>query len=273
MKGFRWAAAMLAAIAMGNAANSAVGQERGHLYAHRGGAYEFEENTMLAFRSTYDKGIRGFETDIRMTKDGVLVVLHDDTLDRTHNATGSVEHMTAAELRGVKTKQGQAMLFLDELLEYLADKPGIYLELEMKTSNKDLYPDERLQEYCGKLLKAGLERKPKDSNYVFTSFDERPLKVIHEMDPNAERILITGKACTPEFIQRALDGNFKRIACKMEGTSRAAIKEAQKAGLKINGWPGHTLQDYHLAVGLGVDGICSDIPLEVLAWIKKSEGK
>lgn len=72
-------------------------QEKGLLFAHRGGAHEFEENTLDAFRSCYEEGLRGFETDVRMTKDGELVILHDDSLDRTHNATGAVEHKTAAE--------------------------------------------------------------------------------------------------------------------------------------------------------------------------------
>ncbi|RYD29583.1 MAG: glycerophosphodiester phosphodiesterase, partial [Verrucomicrobiaceae bacterium] len=53
-------------------------------FAHRGGAYEFEENTLAAFRSSYEAGVRGCELDIRMTKDGELVLLHDDSLQRTH---------------------------------------------------------------------------------------------------------------------------------------------------------------------------------------------
>src|SRR5690554_5589810 len=69
------------------------------ILAHRGGAHEFDENTMEAFRTVYDRGIRAYETDIRMTKDGVMVVLHDDSLDRTHNATGPVEEKTADEVR------------------------------------------------------------------------------------------------------------------------------------------------------------------------------
>jgi len=141
------------------------------ILAHRGGAHEFEENTMEGFRACYERGIRGFETDVRMTKDGVLVILHDDSLDRTHNATGAVEHRTAAELRDVVTKKGQKMLFLDELLTYFADKPGVYIEWEMKTGNKMLYPDDRIAEYCQKVHSAIEARKAKDSTYIYTSFD------------------------------------------------------------------------------------------------------
>ncbi len=254
-----------------SATGHAVAQEKGLLYAHRGGAFEFEENTMEAFRGSYEKGLRGFETDIRMTKDGELVVLHDDSLDRTHHATGPVEHKTAAELRDVSTKKGQPFLFLDELLAYFADKPGIYLELEMKTSNRELYPDARLDEYCRKLHAAVQKHQPEGSWYYFTSFDERPLRIVRALDSDANLLLISGDPCSPELVQRALNLGASRIGCRMDGTSRAAVREAQEAGLKVNGWPGHNRQDYHLAVGLGVDAICSDIPVEIHEWIQQSQ--
>ncbi|HTN77439.1 MAG TPA: glycerophosphodiester phosphodiesterase family protein [Pirellulaceae bacterium] len=268
----RWALALILVSGWFTVAASAVtAEEKGLLYAHRGGGHEFEENTMDAFRGCYDKGLRGFETDVRMTKDGELVILHDDSLDRTHNTTGPVEHKTAAELRAVTTKKdGQRFLFLSELLDYLADKP-VYLELEMKTSNKELYPDARLAEYCQKLVAAAQARQPKGAAYYFTSFDERPLKIIKELEPKADLLFITGGPCTPEFVKKAQSLGAKRIGCRMEGTTRAAVKEAQKAGMLVNGWPGHTLQDYHLAVGLGVDAICTDIPLAIQAWKAKQE--
>lgn len=250
----------------------ATAADKGHLYAHRGGSFEFEENTMEAFRGSYDAGLRGFETDVRMTKDGALVILHDDKLERTYNATGSVEDMTAAELREVTSKKkGQRLLFLDELLTFLADKPGIYLELEMKTSNKKLYPDERLDEYCRKLLAAANAAKGKGSAYFFTSFDDRPLKIMKTLDPQAELLFISGGPCNDELIKRGKELGCKRIAFKMDGTSRAAVRDAHKAGLLVNGWPGHTLEDYHLAIGLGIDGICSDIPVAIQKWKEKHE--
>jgi glycerophosphoryl diester phosphodiesterase len=234
------------------------------ILAHRGGAHEFEENTMEGFRACYERGIRGFETDVRMTKDGALVILHDDSLDRTHNATGAVEHRTAAELRDVVTKKGQKMLFLDELLTYFADKPGVYIEWEMKTGNKMLYPDDRIAEYCQKVHSAIEARKAKDSTYIYTSFDERPLRAIHGLDSKAPMSLIASKPCSAEFIQRAKEVGADRIACQINGTSRAAVREAQKAGLLVNGWPGRGAQDYQLAIGLGLDVHCTDVPVAVI---------
>ncbi|QDT55459.1 putative glycerophosphoryl diester phosphodiesterase 1 [Caulifigura coniformis] len=255
-----------ALVALVGAHPASGGEKTPIILAHRGGAYEYEENTMEGFRACYERGIRGFETDVRMTKDGVLVILHDDTLDRTHNGTGSVEHKTAAELRDVTTKKkGQKMLFLDELLDYFADKPDVYIEWEMKVSNKDLYPNDRISEYCQKLYTAAEKKKAKGSVYVYSSFDERPLKAIDAIAPAAPMSLIAGKPCSAEFIQKAKAVGADRIACQINGSSRASIKEAQKAGLMVNGWPGRGAQDYQLAIGLGLDVHCTDVPVAVIA--------
>lgn len=271
MRTQRWVAFVVIVGGMLGVAGSLAAQEKGLVFAHRGGAHEFEENTLAAFRGSHEKGLRGFETDIRMTQDGELVILHDDTLNRTHNATGAVEQKTAAELRTVVTKKnGEPMLFLKDLLAYFADKPGIYLELEMKTGNKAQYPEERLNEYCRKLHKAA-RQKPQGSFYVLTSFDERPLKIVKSLDAGADLMLISGSPCSEKVVARAQALGVKRIGCAMDGTSRAAVREAQKAGLRVTGWPGHSLQDYYLAVGLGVDAFCTDIPVAISTWKAQHE--
>src|SRR5690606_251541 len=119
--------------------------------------------------------------------------LHDDSLDRTHNASGAVEGKTAAEFKDVVTKKGQRFLFLEELLDYFADKPGVYLELEMKVGNKSLYPDEHVRQLCRSLRQAAEAKKPETSIYAYTSFDERPRKEIRGLDEQAQTLLIAGK--------------------------------------------------------------------------------
>ena len=62
-------------------------------FAHRASRFEYDENTLPAFKACYEQGIRGFETDIRMSKDGQLVVNHDETFARLTPCTGAVESM------------------------------------------------------------------------------------------------------------------------------------------------------------------------------------
>src|SRR5690554_5498874 len=85
----------------------AAAQEKAvQLFAHRAGAHEQDENTLQAFQNSYAQGLRGFETDVRMTKDGVLVLFHDASLERITGQEGIVEEMTASELKEIKTKKG-----------------------------------------------------------------------------------------------------------------------------------------------------------------------
>ncbi|XP_022236844.1 glycerophosphodiester phosphodiesterase 1-like isoform X3 [Limulus polyphemus] len=69
------------------------------IYAHRGGGHDAPENTLAAFRKAKDNGATGVEFDISLTKDGIAVLLHDDTVDRTTNGSGSIGDMTFHEVR------------------------------------------------------------------------------------------------------------------------------------------------------------------------------
>lgn len=170
--------ALLATIATANA------QERRSVqfFAHRGSRLEYDENTMPAFQATYDKGIRGYETDIRITADGKLVVSHDSSLARLTPSDGEVEKMTAKEIRKVKTKQGNDILFLDELCRWLADKEGMYVEFEMKTSSP-AYDEALLEKYCDLLYTTAMAHKPASSTYLFTSSDKRALRTMRVSTP------------------------------------------------------------------------------------------
>lgn len=243
------------------------GQEKGLVFAHRGGAKEFDENTLAAFRGSYEKGLRGFETDVRMTRDGELAILHDEKMERSYAGTGSVEAATAAELRPIKTKKtGQPFLFLSDLLTYFSDKPGVYLEFEMKTGNTSLYSEARLETYCKKLHDTVMAQRPQGSFYVFTSFDQRPLKIMKRLDSQADILLITGGACSNAFVQAALKLGAKRVGCRVDLTTREQVRAAQKAGLRVSCWPGHTVEDYELGLALGADALCTDIPVKVMEW-------
>ena len=242
-------------------------QQAVQLFAHRGGAHEQDENTLQAFQNSYDQGIRGYETDVRMTKDGDLVLFHDGSLARITGHQGSIEEMNASELRKIKTKKGNPILFLDEFLEYLEDKPGVYLELEMKTS-PEIYPRPVLEKYCDKLYQAAAARKPEGSTYLFTSFDKRPLRYLKATYPDADMLFITSRPLTDEVVQETLELGLQRVGCNISGTSRKMVDAAHEAGLQVSLWPGHSVEDFLLGIYLGSDYLCSDVPVEVLQFMQ-----
>lgn len=224
---------------------------------------EFDENTMSAFQASYDAGYRGFEVDIRLTKDGEFVITHDSTLERTTNGKGVVEETTAAELRKLQTKKGGKIAFLPELLDWLKDKKGLYVEFEMKTKPVNLYPEEVLHAYCDRLYAMVMKDKPADAEYIFTSSDYRGLRYLQQKYPGVDLLMITGKPLNDWTIRMAEALGIKRIGAKMPGTSRDAVTKAHKKGFVVSLWPGYTTADFMLGAYLGADYMCTDIPVEV----------
>ena len=224
----------ICALALTGAAEALAQEQVIQLFAHRGSRFEYDENTLPAFKASYDAGLRGFETDIRMTRDGALVITHDSSLERTTDGTGTVEEKTEAEIRRLRTKQGNKVLFLDELLE--------------------LY----------RMVKAA---EPADAQFIFTSSDYRALRYMQMNHPDAELMLITGKPCCDETIDFSKAVGIKRLSCTMDGTSRKAVKKAHKEGLIVSLWPGQSVEDFMLGAYLGCDYMCTDVPIEVKGWL------
>lgn len=96
--------------------------------AHRGLAEGVPENTLAAFRHSLDQGVPILELDLRLTKDGQLVVLHDERLDRTTDCTGRVSELTLAEVRrcdaGWPTHSGERVPTFGEVLALVAERPA-----------------------------------------------------------------------------------------------------------------------------------------------------
>ena len=229
------------------------------LYAHRGSRFEFDENTIGAFKASYDAGLRRFETDIRMTKDGQLVLAHDASFKRLTPCTLEAEAMTADEIRQITTKQGNKVSFLKELTDYFADKDSIYVEWEMKTNAPDTsYPEPRLREYCAKVYDMIMAKKPAHAQYIFTSFDTRALKMMRSLHPEADLLLIVSKPINDESIALAKELGVKRLGGQIAGTSRDAVKKGKKEGLTISVYPGKSADDFILGYYLGVNSMTCD---------------
>lgn len=265
MKAIQWAGAITVLTLC------AAAGEAPRLLAHRGGAKEYDENSLGAFRACYEKGLRGFETDIRLTKDDALVILHDDKLERTTTGTGFVENLTADQVKALRLKKsGEPVPFAQDLMAYFKDKPDIFIELEMKTSNSNLYTVARLETYCKALHAAAQATLPRGT-YFYTSFDKRALSTMKRLYPDADIGLIVGGALDEKAIKTALELGCKRVAPVMDKTCRKAVSDAKKAGLGLTGWPTLSEADYALGVALGFDCLTTDIPVRLFSKVARSE--
>ncbi len=101
--------------------------------AHRGIVPGYPENTLAAFRQAIKYGVDAIEIDLRGTKDGKIVIIHDETLTRTTNGTGTVGNHTLAELKKLDAGNGERIPTYEEVLE-LVNGTGVRLFLDIKVS-------------------------------------------------------------------------------------------------------------------------------------------
>lgn len=152
--------------------------------AHRGWRTKYPENTMEAIKAAVELGVDQIETDIRVTKDGELVLMHDATVDRTTDGTGKVIDYTLAELKqldagihkGLEYKGCRIPTFV-EFMEYVKQFPELTLDLELKE-----YPTEGHEEIaydvCDRVLKIVDEYGFTD-RVVINSFSNKLNEYVH----------------------------------------------------------------------------------------------
>jgi glycerophosphoryl diester phosphodiesterase len=233
------------------------------LIAHRGAGHEFDENTIEACQQSYGRGLRGFEVDIRITKDEKLVLMHDADVSRTTNGSGKVEDLTLAQIQGFRTKaHAVAVPALSDLVAYFKDKPDVMLLLELKTSDQKVYTDQVLKTY-GRLVAQAVQDLPKGT-YWFTSFDQRVLGLIKRLVPDAPTGLLTSAPPTRQMIDDALKLGCGRLSVSLDHTPRSYARSVKETGLQLSLWPIKSKEDAHLAVVMGANILCTDIPSDLL---------
>lgn len=129
-------------------------------YAHRGASGYCPENTMASFRKAVELGCDGVETDVQMTSDGVMVLIHDEMVDRTTDGKGLVKSFSYKALRSLNAGDNEAIPTAEELLIF-AKENNIRINFELKT---------------GIVIYPGIEEKLIDMVY---RYDMQNLSLIH----------------------------------------------------------------------------------------------
>ena len=111
-------------------------RERPLIAGHRGYKAKYPENTMLSYRKAHELGVDMLEIDLRLTRDGQLIMMHDATLDRTTNGRGKVEKHTLAELRRFDAGLGERIPTFEEFLDW-AHITELFLNVEIKTKTHE----------------------------------------------------------------------------------------------------------------------------------------
>ena len=155
-------------------------EDRMSIAGHRGDCYNYYENTMTAFKKAVDAGADMIETDVRLTKDNILIIMHDDKVDRTTNGRGKVSEMTYEEISGLNAGDSLDYEKVPTFCEFIewTSKENITLNIEIKE-----YYSEENEERCTKCIEqiiSLVEKFNLANRVVINSFDAWVLEYVYK---------------------------------------------------------------------------------------------
>lgn len=241
--------------------------------AHRGGAGAAPENTLAAFRMGMEAGADALELDIHLSRDGVIMVMHDPLLARTTKKEGSIVDYSYEELKSLDAAMlhpesgrfgTQQIPTLEDVLQLIkSQERNVQLQVEIK-----LKADETRYEGIEEKLVAMLTSYGMRERTTVISFDFPTLQTIHELDPSLKRgALISKKFMAsigskgPSAVAKALaDLKVDYAAVNYTYLSEKLYKALREETLSIGAWTVNDAKTMQKLMGMGVDFITSDYP-------------
>ncbi len=234
------------------------------IVAHRGLSHRYPENTIEGFKGALMQHIDMLEIDVHFTKDKELVVIHDDTIDRTSNGKGKVMDYTLEELRnfdfGVKHSKAFSntkISTFDEVLEVF-NHYSKKLLIELKVPSQ--YPG--IEEAVLQRLKA---HQVPSHKAILQSFDTESVKRLSKLQSSYQLgVLVSKKKYwykLPNFEEIAEYASFVNPNYKL--VNKKFMTHAHENGLNVIPYTVNKAKDVKKMINLGVDGIISDIPDEL----------
>jgi glycerophosphoryl diester phosphodiesterase len=228
------------------------------IYAHRGASAYAPENTGAAFRKALEMQAGGIELDVHLSKDGHVMVCHDEQVDRVSNGSGLVKDMTLEELKKLdfgswfgKEFEGEQILTLEEYLE-LTDRWDGMLNIELK-SGVILY--EGIEEKVVEILR----RYQRIDKSIVSSFNHYSLLTIKKLEPALKTgVLYSAGLVEPwEYARRIGADAVHPLFYSLVPT---IIRGCMENGILMNAWTVDQPQYIKALAANGVDGIITNVP-------------
>ena len=241
--------------------------EKVEVWAHRGASGYAPENTMEAFILAIEMGADGIELDVQLTRDGEIVVIHDETLQRVSNGTGYVKDYTLEEVKALNFNKTHPeyekteIPTLREVLQLLKDT-DLKLNIELKT---------------GVFFYPNIEKKVVDlvSEYGmqdrvwYSSFNHYSVKEVKRIQPDAKVGLLYGDGIyePAEYAVRfgadAIHPHFVNLQYP------EVLEKCKENGIKVHTWTANTFLDMVNCVQYGVDALITNYPDKAKALVEK----
>ncbi|WP_200760912.1 glycerophosphodiester phosphodiesterase [Effusibacillus dendaii] len=226
------------------------------IIGHRGASAYAPENTFSAFKLAQKLGCHGLEFDVQLTRDGVPIVIHDETLDRTTNHVGQVSNFLWKEIQLIDAGLWKGEQWRGEripaLEDVLTECKGMYLNIELKNS-KIAYPG--LEETIVRLI----ERYCDIGNVIVSSFNHSSLQQIKKLAPHIQTgVLYERQPKDAVSYIKNLGGtaahpNFRFV-------KKEQVDAFHQEGISVSTWTVNSLRDLKAAIRSGVDRIITNYP-------------
>lgn len=239
------------------------------VWGHRGAKGYYPENTMVSFEGAIKQKADGIELDVHMSKDGYLVVCHDETLNRTTNGKGFIKQYNLYELKKLdagsyfdKKFKGEKLPLLEEVLD-LVKSTDLFLNIEIKAGSI-FYPN--IEEKVINLIN---KYNIKDRT-IISSFDHFSVVKVKQIDKEIKTgILYTEALANPlEYTKTtsadAIHPNFLTL-------TKEIVDEARMSGILVNTYTINEEDDIKKISDFGVDAIITDFPDKALSIINNNK--
>lgn len=228
--------------------------------AHRGASAKAPENTIAAFRAAAESGARWVELDVALSADGTLMVIHDDSVDRTSSGTGSLGNLTAAELGALDAGSwfdprfaGERIPTLSEVIAALGEF-GLSANVEIKQHSHHKSLDQLVH-----AVQADIRKRAPGTDIMISSFDPEALKAMHALEPDIEMAMLWVRPPEDWFTQLAaipattIHMHFKALSIGM-------LEETKRRGITVRAWTCNDPVQLVSFWGAGLGGVITDDP-------------
>ena len=221
------------------------------IIGHRGCRGEEPENTILGISKAISNNVNGIEIDVHLTKDNELVVIHDDSLDRTTNGKGKVADSTLGEIRKLDAGKGEKVPLLKEVIDVVKGaKKEIFIEIKCQGAEK-------------KVVDAVIDNNILDLAFV-KSFDHTIVKKAKELNREIRTAcLIVGR---PVHAYKLLDdAKADAISINANTVDKELIDECHSHGFAVFIWNADDPAELKKYIDMGADYIGTNVPSKVIS--------
>ena len=231
---------------------------------HACAAGEAPANTLAGVRACLDCHAEAMEIDVQLSSDGVPVLMHDDTVDRTTNLSGAVRDLTLAQLQAADAGNGEPVPTLDQVLALVAGRLTVMCELKATPGLP-----EQDQANVDAVVEV-IRRHSAESWTAIQSFNPEMVQRARSTEPRISAAIITGPI-SGEQVERLLGGLMKRhaqaISVEHHCVDRALIEKAKRRQVSVWTWTADDPADWERVVTAGVDGIITNVPHRLREWL------